>query len=1134
MEPIFEEKQKLTFKKDNRYDAQKEMLSSFINNLYISLNHSCPKNYKLPKNLENLIVRILSTNFSIIKNEENIIFNSLIEKVNNISRNNEDTINKFQNLYNKLIEKRTLNKRWAILYILNHFSKNGFNKTLNFSVTNELQQNFLKCYETLNNKIEQDISDNFYEDYRNEPSKCITSENINRNSNSREKYKYYLNNLFPISDINEKFCENGAQINENKLNSNLKSNLYPLVINPTKTSLTITEKDIINDLIYVFEGINGKYISYDARKDAFILNKLIPWSEEIYEIVNFLSELGWLYKNIINYINLFKTKRTTNSQFIQSFIYAVQKELDDYFKLISFFKKMNNSKKKLNLKNMFLWSLEPKEKLKWILTCCETTFNLKGAAIFSQIYSLKNYIGNNSYLNNILNEVSKPFLTFVLNWIKYGELEDPYKEFFVDIIDGISNDDIWNLKYQLIVKNVPNFMKREKTIKIFEVGKSIHFLRNYCQEKFNLSNLKENLDNMIKNYNNKININKKEIKDKNNEEIDSLNDCYDFINYLFDNSYMEKSLDISLIILINKNIDIIHSLMNEAVIKVIFNKFQFSSNLESINKYLLLGQGDMMQTLLESLFEELDKPANNILKHNLESQLNTSIKASNSDIKDSENIQKLNIILLNSSQGDTGWDIFCLEYNVKLPLNVIFNNKLMKEYQKLFLFFWKIKRIKYGQVNYIWKKIKNINYNSIKIKNKSFIKKLINASIIFNQEIVHFITNLHNYFSLEVLETQYKKIKSDLSQIKNMNDLIKIHKLFVENIKKQCLLDDDNRTLIVKISEIFDIILKFKKVFDVLYSFAFEINYGNNYNFNRIKNIEEYLKQIYVLYDEYKLKIIEFIEIINVIGKNNIKYLAMKLDYNYYYSNLEKEKKDEKDLMIIKNIDKEKIRRKILEDENSISKYNQSENSKNDFEENNNIIDENKINDKNLDIEQNNINNEEEMEEDEKFENEEEEEIKGEDFNNNEGKINLNENNEELNENNINNNNINNNINKNNNNIINELKNNFIYNKQKIKYDYNNANNNLNNNDININNTSKNKEIEQNIDIKEDELEHEEKTYQYEDNNQKENEINNEDVIIENDSDDIDEEDKIVTNIIPKIYGISTKAKSKINSKFNK
>ena len=135
-----------------------------------------------------------------------------------------------------------------------------------------------------------------------------------------------------------------------------------------------------------------------------------------------------------------------------------------------------------------------------------------------------------------------------------------------------------------------------------------------------------------------------------------------------------------------------------------------------------------------------------------------------------------------------GWDVFCLEYNVELPLKVIFNNKLLKEYQKLFLFFWKIKRIKFGQINIVWNKIKNINLNSNKIKNKSFLKKLVKTSIFFNQEIVHFITNLHNYFALEVLETQYKKLKIELTQVKNLNELINKHKIFLENIKKQCLL----------------------------------------------------------------------------------------------------------------------------------------------------------------------------------------------------------------------------------------------------------------------------------------------------------------------------------------------------------
>ena len=70
----------------------------------------------------------------------------------------------------------------------------------------------------------------------------------------------------------------------------------------------------------------------------------------------------------------------------------------------------------------------------------------------SQIYSFVHYGGCGKYLNSILNEVNKPFINFVVNWIKYGELQDNNKEFFVDIITKIKDDDIWNLQYNKLEK----------------------------------------------------------------------------------------------------------------------------------------------------------------------------------------------------------------------------------------------------------------------------------------------------------------------------------------------------------------------------------------------------------------------------------------------------------------------------------------------------------------------------------------------------------------------------------------------------------------------------------------------------------------------------------------------------------
>ena len=380
-----------------QHQQNEELLTSTFNNLYQSLNPTCPSNYTLPLNLQNLLKRILSTNFSIMKNDES-----------------------------KIIIK----KRWGILYILNSFAKKNNLKEISFAGTNELQQNYLNIESNntqKNNLIDRDFS-------------------LESNLKMQSSNKNYLNDFSPVSNINERFYENQNSLNyNNNINTLNKIKESLMVVNPNKTSLIITEKDLINDLLFVFEGINGKYIAYDAVKDAYILNKLIPWNEEIYNIVNSLSEIGWLYKKIKMYLDFYK-ESNIQSQFIKSFVNALQNELNNYFKLISFFRKLNSEQninnnmlnndkrsQNLNLKNIVLWTLVPKETLKWLAACCESIHSLKGTSVLSQIYSFVHYGGCNKYLNNILNEVSKPFILFVINWIKYGELQDFNKEFFVDI-----------------------------------------------------------------------------------------------------------------------------------------------------------------------------------------------------------------------------------------------------------------------------------------------------------------------------------------------------------------------------------------------------------------------------------------------------------------------------------------------------------------------------------------------------------------------------------------------------------------------------------------------------------------------------------------------------------------------------
>ena len=72
-------------------------------------------------------------------------------------------------------------------------------------------------------------------------------------------------------------------------------------------------------------------LSMNNITNSYTLNSLIPWNENIIDIVSVLCELGWLFKKVNTYLIHFN-ESNIQSQFIQSFSYAIQSELNQYYK----------------------------------------------------------------------------------------------------------------------------------------------------------------------------------------------------------------------------------------------------------------------------------------------------------------------------------------------------------------------------------------------------------------------------------------------------------------------------------------------------------------------------------------------------------------------------------------------------------------------------------------------------------------------------------------------------------------------------------------------------------------------------------------------------------------------------------
>ena len=57
--------------------------------------------------------------------------------------------------------------------------------------------------------------------------------------------------------------------------------------------------------------------------------------------------------------------------------------------------------------------------------------------------------------------------------------------------------------------------------------------------------------------------------------------------------------------------------------------------------------------------------------HNLSSLLETAVTSSNAQYEEPDILERLDVRLLESSLGDTGWDVFSLDYHVDGPIGTV-------------------------------------------------------------------------------------------------------------------------------------------------------------------------------------------------------------------------------------------------------------------------------------------------------------------------------------------------------------------------------------------------------------------------------------------------------------------------------
>jgi len=541
---------------------------------------------------------------------------------------------------------------------------------------------------------------------------------------------------------------------------------------PPQTS----ELDLVKELVYVFQGIEGKIIRRDPATFKYYLGRETIVTPAQASITLKLCELGWLFSKIEQFTER-QGAETEYGLVGQSFVTAIREELTEYYRLISVLEAQVRDGS-LTLLQLSVWASEPMKRLKLLVELVSAAGSSRGGSLASCIYAFINQgdPGLEACVTTLLTAACRPLYTMLIRWILDGSLEDPHNEFFIASEPGVQGESLWHHKYSIRKTMIPRFISLPWSRKILSTGKSINFLRSVCMDNSPLLGRQKIISRL--------------------EETDpaSLFSCD------VDNPLLEVAGDA-------------FRQTGQHVLDIMFKKFKLMSHLAALRKYLLLGQGDIMRYLLDLLETELSQPASQLYPHNLAGILETAIRATNTQFEDSDILERLDVRLLEVQPGDSGWDVFSLDYKVSGPIGVVFTPDTMTRYLMLFNTLWRAKRMEWV-LSGVWKKLAYLHKICREINE---VSPVLHQANLLACEMIHFVHQMAYYITFEVMECGWDLLVKQIDTAETLEDVIQAHEEFLSTLVSRALLDEKSIDIRNQLRTIYDRILEFQNIQEKLY-----------------------------------------------------------------------------------------------------------------------------------------------------------------------------------------------------------------------------------------------------------------------------------------------------------------------------
>lgn len=253
------------------------------------------------------------------------------------------------------------------------------------------------------------------------------------------------------------------------------------------------------------------------------------------------------------------------------------------------------------------------------------------------------------------------------------------------------------------------------------------------------------------------------------------------------------------------------TILNNEILKMFVEDLGILSHLKSLRDYFLMMNGEFGSSVCDQLFIKLETGVRPIEMLNFQS-LHMILDAALNRSRHDSNTDHLSFVVQNFPEkfelhSPAVLNMLTMSYKLEWPLNLILNPETMQQYQAIFNYLLKLKRISWvlEECFHMLKELHKRHGRAM-----TYSQQYRNVQQI-RHKMTHFVHCLENHVTRNVLQISWSAFVEDLKSAQSIHCIYRKHTAYLKRILFLCLLNKKSHDFYNTIEDSFKVILKFRK-----------------------------------------------------------------------------------------------------------------------------------------------------------------------------------------------------------------------------------------------------------------------------------------------------------------------------------